>query len=305
MTINKSKATNPRSTGLFDEQTYTKTTDEKPLTAEANELERCSSLSLSTEHVLPVKLASFDEATNSLTTHFIQGEDLFLALWNPTSFLGRIIKTDTTALQHINELGQWLAKYHASEPHTDKADSSADWLINSFGKKLKYVRDHDLLSKDVVYEIEKQFVPEIEKTKNISYCNENAIQFSRIHGDFIIYNMLKDKHNNIHILDFADTRIGTTIEDIARFYQNILSISGTSGHREPIFTKVSNDFLKSYGLPPETVESQYFKAIMCYNAIIHVTGGHYMRNMVSYSSKRALEKITKAGLHWLYRELYK
>lgn len=303
MTKNKTATINPRSSGLFDKDTYTKTTTEKSLIVEADELMRCDSLSLNTDHVLSIKLVSFDETTNSLTTRFVSGEDLFLSAWNPTSFLGRMRNKETMALSRISELGAWLAKYHASELYSDKAESTADWLTTSFIKKLKYVRDYNLLSKETVNKIEQQFVLEIQKIKSDEYCKMNGVQFSRVHGDFVIYNMLLDKSNNVHILDFADTRIASSIEDIARFYQNILAISDTSSYRSQLFTKVLNDFLQAYGLPPETVESQYFKAIMCYNAIIHLTGGHYMRNMISFSSKMALNKITKAGLQWVQKEL--
>ncbi len=55
--------------------------------------------------------------------------------------------------------------------------------------------------------------------------NSTYLKIRKIHGDFISYNMIRDYLYNIHIIDFADTRIGFNIEDVVRFWEHMWAMS--------------------------------------------------------------------------------
>jgi len=307
MTSNHTRKVNPRSVGLVSDETYTKTTTELSLKAEADELVRCAEQSIHTEHVFPVRAVAYNEAENSLTTKLIHGQDLFNSIWNPTSFLGRIkgggIRNQDVLLSRLQELGEWLAKYHNSESHPDKSEHAAKWLTDSFINKLSFARDNGLISKKIVDLVERKFVAEILNIKKEGYRQENRVRICRVHGDFIVYNMLVDDNDDLHVLDFGDTRISSSIEDVARFYQNIWAISHTSKHRKRLFQEVRDGFLVNNGLPLDIVEAPFFKAVMAYNAVIHLVGGHAMRDLLSLPSRMELAQITNVGLKWMRNEV--
>jgi len=298
------KKVNPRSTGELNDSVYVKHSDEINLSNEATELARCSSLSLRTANIRIAEYVSYDVDNNVLSTKRIHGRELFLLLWNSTSILGmirgksKLLNFDLFS-SRVSELGEWLRKYHESTSYPDQGTETSAWLKDSFASKVNGVRKNSLMPEKRINAIEKRFLGEFEYLGSPQYLAENEVRFCRIHGDFIVYNMLMDDRERIHVIDFGDSRIGSNLEDVARFYSNLWAISQTSKWRQDRFLKVANRFLESYGLSAEIVETPFFKSLMAYNFLIHLYGQFCMRGSLSFMSNYELGLITKAGLNWI------
>jgi len=304
------RAVNPRSTGEKTSEVYRKHSKELTLESEADELLRCADLQIRTDHVLTTEFVDYDKEKNILTTKRIHGDELFLTLWNPTSLLGKIRGkrlTDSAQLcSRLLEVGKWLSMYHqTSSQSANNTESAVTWLQRSLCSKVKQISDNNLLPISKLEEIEQYCSKEINNLKDSRYLINNKIEFCRIHGDFIVYNMLIDKQNDFHVIDFGDTRIAANIDDVARFYSNLWAISNTNRQRKSLFLAAANGFLASYGLPEDIVETPYFKAMMAYNFLIHLCGEHRMRQLklISFTSGLELRQITKAGLKWIDSEI--
>jgi len=297
------KKTNPRSTGEISEQLYSKQSDEVALEGEARELERCKQESLHTEHIFTAELVSFEKEQNILSTKRIQGNELFLTLWNPTSLLGKIrgkkLQDVETIASRMEELGCWLSLYHRSSLSDEINTKSVEWLHESALSKIKGICDNNLLPNKKINKIEQRLLSGIEQLSKPEYCAENNIKHCRIHGDFIIYNMLIDAKKDIHIIDFGDTRLASNIDDVARFYSNLWAIAHTNHWRKSLFMKIANNFLAAYGLDSKIVDTPYFKTMMTYNFLIHLYGQFCMRDLLSFISMMELNQVTKAGLKWI------
>lgn len=302
------KKINPRSTGEVSENLYTKFSKEVDLKYEAKELLRCADAGLYTKNIRTVKFVSYDEEKNLLSTKRIYGNELFLLLWNATSLLGilrgknKLINFDV-ASSRAKELGDWLSKYHRSTSFTECNAEVSDWLKKSFITKLQGIRENNLLPEKKLRKIELHFLKEFDNLIHDEYLEKNNVKICRIHGDFIIYNMLFDKEDNIHVMDFGDTRKGTNIEDVARLYSNLWAISQTSRLRKAKFLKMADNFLQAYGLKKDIVDTPFFKAVMAYNFLIHLYGQFCMRDSLSFNSNYELSQITKAGIAWIDKQL--
>lgn len=301
------KKTNPRSTGEISHEYYSKHSEEVSYEGEAIELKRCEAKSIRTEHIVTSRLISFDKENNILTTERINGSELFLALWNSTSLLAKLRGKDQHNLDilvsRLSETGTWLSTYHKTSPESDECEQAVKWLYNSFLSKTKGIRDNNLLSAKLIARIEKRFLHEIENLTKVDYLKNNQIKICRTHGDFIIYNMLIDKDNNINIIDFGDTRIAGNLDDVARFYGNIWAISQTNTQRKSLLLPVLDEFLTNYGLTKDILDLPYFQTMMAYNFLIHLYGAHCMRDSLSFFSRLELKQITDAGLRWIYQKI--
>lgn len=301
------KKINLRSTGEMTDQVYNKHSKTVSLEQEAKELERCALESLHTRHIHVAELISYDKANNLLSTKRINADELFLTLWNPTSLLGKLrgkkLQNVDLISSRLGELGSWLSLYHKSTSYPEENTQAASWLYDSAVSKLNNIKVNNLLANKKINKIKQCLLGEIDKLNQTDYLVKNSINICRIHGDFIIYNMLIDKKIDIHIIDFGDSRIACNIDDVARFYSNLWAIANTNKWRKSMFLNVANDFLKAYGLDPEIVQTPYFKAMMAYNFLTHLYGQFRMQELLSFVSKMELNQVTRAGLKWIDKNL--
>lgn len=298
---------NPRSSGEITTETYRKTSDELGLAAEAGELRRCSTLALEPEYVRVPELVSFEKDNNALTTKLIEGRSVFDSIWNPTSLLGKLRgkrKAEAEVVcKNIVGTGQWLSNYHQTSVHSTGDTEAAKWLTDSFLSKTKSIRDNKLMSAQKISKIEKRFLGEVQNLTSADYRDQNNISICQIHGDFIVYNMLVDDSNNIHVIDFGDTRVAANIDDVARFYSNLIAIAHTNGSRRKLMSDTGNKFLTAYGFDQNIVESPYFETIIAYNYLIHLNGQFAMKHLSSFYLNYELGQITKAGLKWIDKRI--
>lgn len=291
---------NPRSTGSMDGDYYRKTSSAVNFSAEADELARCAALHLRTPHVQPAELIDFDPESNTLTTKRIVGQELFLTLWNPTGLLGQLrgqhMPDRETLFQHIEELGEWLALYHASSRRPGPGTRGNPSLTTSFHQKLNELAAARLLPRRQIERLRHRCIGPLGGT------HDDTEGFScRIHGDFIVYNLLLDQNLTLHVLDFGDTRIGNNLEDVARFYSQLWAMAQTSNERRHLFLPLLERFLLAYGLKPHITDTPCFQAMLAYNFVMHLNGQHSMAHLLSWNSRRELNQITKAGLRWVQK----
>jgi Ser/Thr protein kinase RdoA (MazF antagonist) len=298
---------NPRSTGVSTSTTYEKHTKQKSLRYEAEELARCHQLKIQTEHVFTVQLLDFNEQDNRLITEKVLGEELFHTIWNPTSLLGKLkgisFSDQDTVISRVIETGSWLRKYHESSAGSVPDDANGSRLEVQFRKKVDDIRKNQLIPVSKLNQIENKFSSELSKTYRKDYLAKNNAFPCRIHGDFLIYNMMIDRNKNLHVLDFGDTCISGNIEDVARFYSALFAIAKTNSIRNKLLGHLPSSFLQAYGLPVKIVETPYFQCNLAYNYLTHLAGQFFMRDMLSWQSNREMSQITRAGLKWVYKQL--
>ncbi len=306
---NSSVKDNPRSTTEIRDDLFIKTSDELNLQGEAQELERCNKLSIRTPHVTPPEFITYDSESNQLTTRVIpHSQSLFNIIWNGTSFIGRLRGKRLDINLHkarMEEIGQWLRLYHDSTACPEHSQEVADNLLKMFKSKIDAIRHHKLLKERFLSRLEEHFFSEIEKLTDSQYQKDNHVRFCTVHGDFIAYNMMADPEWNIHVLDFGDTRIGTSFEDVARFYELLWAMAQTNRLRKNIFPKAIDVFLEAYGLPSDIGTAPFFLTVRALNGIIHCIAEHYQRQFVSYSylTKWELQRITRASLRRISKEV--
>ncbi|WP_298447394.1 phosphotransferase [uncultured Marinobacter sp.] len=298
---------NPRSTGIVSANTYEKHTQKINLMPEALELTRCRDLSIRTKHVNVVELVDFNETTNRLTTRRVDAQELFLKVWNSTYFLGRLkghhLSEPDTLRARIIELGSWLKKYHLSSIEESTEGASGRSLEADFHKKIKDIRRNRLIPETKLARIEKKFGKDFSNLSQPSYLNLNGAFPCRVHGDFTIYNILIDHQNDLHILDFGDTRISGNFEDLARFYSGLWAISRTNRSRFKLLSDLPERFLNAYGVSHEITETPYFRCNLAFNFLTHLAAQNYMKELLSWNSNREMSLITKAGLEWIYEQI--
>jgi len=297
------KTINPRSSGVVTAETYSKTSKEISLAVEASELQRCAALDLGPAYIHTAELVSFDKETNTLATKKIAGRDLFLTMWNPTSLVGKLrgkrLDNAEVLLSRVAGTGKWLSQYHQTTTQNEGGAEASKWLTESFLSKTKGIRDNNLMNPEKLARIEKRFLGEIANLADSDYRLQNNLSLCQIHGDFIVYNMLVDANDEIHIIDFGDSRIAANVDDVARFYSNMWAIAQTNGMRKKAFGQTLVNFLSAYGLEESAVETPYFEAMMAYNFLIHLYGQFIMRDLLSFYSNYELGLVTQAGLKWI------
>lgn len=307
--INKDKQVrvNPRSTGVVSSETYEKHSMELSLKSESEELARCREKKIQTDHIKTVEFISYDELENRLVTRKIVAQELFHTVWNPTCLLGRLkgnqLSNPEIVRARIVEVGAWLRKYHESSSSGLQSGSDGRWLEAAFHEKIKIIRRNQLMPEAKLAKIERMFGAELSKIKQPGYLSDNGAFPCRVHGDFLIYNILIDCEQNLHVLDFGDTRISGNLEDVSRFYSGLWAISRTNRTRHKILGDLPRRFLEAYGVSPDISDNPYFRCNLAYNFLTHLTGQHYMRGLLSWNSNREMSQITRAGLKWVYQQI--
>lgn len=298
---------NPRSTGNVSKDTYEKHTLELSLKPEAMELARCRDMGIQTPYVQAAELLRFDESENRLTTKKIHGTELFHTVWNPTYLLGRLkgnrLNNMDAVVKSTIEVGVWLRKYHTSSIALIHKSADGSWMQSDFERNIRQIRENTLLSEKTLGKVAYTFGKELEKLSQNSYLQENGSFACQVHGDFVLYNMLIDPQNKIHVLDFGDTRVSGNLEDVARFYSSIWAIAQTNKTRQQLFGTLPNQFLAAYGLPQNIVDNPYFRVNLVYNFLTHLKGQFYMRDLLSWNSNREMSQITNAGMKWVYQQI--
>ena len=298
---------NASSTGTLSSNTYTKHTPESSLKPEAMELIRCRHLNIQTTHVKAIELISFDEAENHLTTKKVIGQELFHTLWNPTYLLGRLrghhLQNPDTLSHHITEIGTWLRKYHDSTANQTPPNIDGSWMATEFERKMREIRESNLIPEHKLEKIKSKCSAELQKLSSPDYLPANNAFPCQVHGDFVLYNVLVDSQQNMHILDFRKTRVSSNLEDVARFYSSLWAITQTNRTRRSLLGELPARFLKAYGLPPIIADSSYFRVNLVYNFVAQLEAQHRRRNSFSWNTNREMNQIASAGMTGVYQQI--
>lgn len=278
-----------RSQGEIRAKEYLKTST-LCLAMEAEELQRCARFNFTTQYVRPIKFISFDQEENLLCTEFVPGQSFFNKLWNVTTFV-RMFPEDSIErsklLLRIEDVGRWLASYHNSWYGSFGQKESALWVLESFRRKLNAVRTQGLMRKRLLMNLEgllSHFKEEFEK--------DFTLTVSRIHGDFISHNMIFDQNGKVFIIDFADTRIGFSLEDVVRFWGNLWTMRQRNKISKEYFELACQVFLKGYGVNSSITNECTFTLLRMYNAINYIlnieAAKPYMNCFLYWSYRRAI-----------------
>lgn len=300
---------NPRSTSRVKGKSFHKTSDELSLENEARELVRCRELSISTAHVMASELIDYDAEKNILTTRYVHGGiSLYNSLRNDTSVVARLRGKgidEHLLLNRIKEIGEWLKLYHDSSEDPAYASEAVNNFYQIFKSKIDLLRTYDILNEEFLGRIEKCYLPEIKKAGNASYQAENHIRFCRIHSDFIASNQMKDAEWNVYILDFADSRIGASVEDLGRFYEQLFAIGQTGRYRKKLLDRAIDVFLQAYGVPLDIIERPFFKAVVAYNGLISCISEYMARPYIrtQYFTRVELKRLVQATLNRIAGEV--
>jgi len=307
--IKETTRDNPRSTSKIKAEIFLKTSTELSLANEANELKRCHESAIATPHVSPIELIKYNAERNQLTTKLVpNGISLYNCLWNGTSFL-RFFKREKLnsglMFERMEEIGHWLKLYHKSTENISLCRDALANLKGLYHEKIEAIRKFGILKEEFLKGIQEYFVIEIERATDPSYQQDNYIRFCRIQGDFAVGNMLVDPDWHIYVLDFADSRIGVNLEDVARFYEQLWAISQTNGLRGRLFSRALETFLQGYGAPPGIERTPFFKALIGYNGLISCITEHTTAPYIRYQimTRLELKRLKNVTLRWLSKEI--
>lgn len=202
-------------------------------------------------------------------------------------------------------IGKWLKTYHESSFFPDKAPIATDALLTLFNNKIEAISKNNLLKNTFLLKLKELYFPEIEKLADPKYNERHQIRICQIHGDFIAYNMLVNNNMDIHILDFADTRIGAAIEDIGRFYELLWAIEKSSLLHKKTFSKARKVFLHSYGIEESILSTKLFSAIRALNGLIHCISEFSQKKHMSGQllTRMELKFITRVSLNRMTKEV--
>lgn len=290
----------PRSQGCVEHGIFAKSS-RVPLGIEAHELERCAQLNVRTEHVLPVQLVSFDREANTLETRFVAGGSLFNLLWNTTGCLGawrRSSRLFPCVASRIAEVGQWLRLYHGTTRQAADPGPAIDWIVASYRRKLEVTRQRALLQPDLLAAFEKH-------GEALEGALKAAARFelATIHGDFTCYNMLVSPDGLLHVVDFADARVGLPLEDVARLWHQLAMLAATSGRRQRLLGEAAAALLRGYGLDEAVCEARDFQALRLYNVLTHLNSTSAAWDYLGRGGRRAARRIDAVALDWARQTL--
>ncbi len=300
---------NPRSSTRIIGERFIKTSSELNLKNEAMELERYRNLHLASSHIKATEFICFDSDSNELTTRYIPScQSLFNIMWNNSSLLGflRGKRLDHDKLmERIEAIGKWLKTYHESSFFPNEAQNATDTLLTLFNSKIEAISKNKILDNTFLLKLKDLYFPEIEKLADPRYNERHKIRICQIHGDFIAYNMLANENMDIHVLDFADTRIGAAVEDIGRFYELIWAMEKISLLHKKTFLKAGNVFLRSYGIEEIMLSTKLFSAIRALNGLIHCISEFTQRGYMvgRLVTKVELKLITRVSLNRMAKEV--
>lgn len=300
---------NPRSTTIKSDGQFIKNSSELSLRTEAEELKRLKDFNPETPHIHVPEFLWFDPETNQLATRLITSSQSFYnMIWNNTSIKGIIRgkRLDKQKLfQRLEELGQWLKAYHDSSKTLKSSDNPSEQLISFFNNKIEIVRKQKNFSDEYLNKIKSYYLPAFEKLSDSQYLENHNISICRVHGDFNVSNMLVDDDLNIHILDFADTRIGFCIEDIGRFYELIWTMEKASILHRKTLSMARNIFLKSYGFPEKMINTPVFSAIFALNTFISCITEYTTKKFIQsqYITQLEYKLLTKISINKIVKEV--
>lgn len=300
---------NPRSTTIITDGQFIKTSSELSLQTEAEELKRLKEFNAGTPHIHVPEFLRFDPETNQLATRLISSSQSFYnMIWNNSSIKG-IIRGKKLEKQklflRLEELGQWLKAYHDSTKTHKSSDKPSEQLISLFNNKIEIVRKQKNFSDDYLNKIKAYYLPAFEKLSDSQYLENHNICICRVHGDFNVSNMLVDDDLNIHILDFADTRIGFCIEDIGRFYELLWTMEKASILHRKTLSMARNIFLKSYGFSEKMVATPVFSAIFALNTLISCITEYTTKEFIrrQYITQLEYKLLTKISINKVVKEV--
>jgi hypothetical protein len=297
-----------RSVVTATEDVFVKCSDSIDLSPEAGELQRCRDLGIKTRNVQVVEIATFSEKENMLVTRRVNGgQSLFNLFWNSTT-MGRSLilgqrKLRSLLLDRTEEIGVWLRRYHETESFLNRREEAATWVATDFRLKIESVRSFRLAPEAFLRAIEKRYLPIIETIADSEVLTRRGAGICWIHGDFHPHNFLMDEYQKVYILDFGETRIGTTFEDIGRFYELIYALSRCGLSRRDYFERINTAFLTGYGAPSSIVRDPLFQAVRAYNGIIQLNAGHTQKRLLSFFSNCIVSRITAASVRRLRHEI--
>jgi hypothetical protein len=300
---------NPRSTSKINDELFVKTSSELSLANEAHELIRCKELSIAASNVSPLELIEFNAQHNQLTTKLVpNGISLYNSLMNGTSlfrFMRKERLDSGLVLARMEEIGRWLKLYHDTTTNTVHCCEALENSKRLYSEKIGTVRQFGILKEEFLQRIKDRFVPQIEKAADSSYQQDNFIRFCRLQGDFAVGNMLVDPNWHIYVSDFADSRIGASLEDVVRFYEQLWAMSRTNRHRGRLLSRALQAFLHGYGAPLGIEETPFFKALIAYNGLIscitEFTTAPYIKYQIM--TRFELKRLKNATLRWISAEI--
>lgn len=300
---------NPRSTTISTGDQFIKTSNELNLQTEAEELKRLKEFDAGTPHIHVPEFLWFDTETNQLSTRLISSSQSFYnMIWNNSSIKGMIrgkkLNKEILFLR-IEELGQWLKSYHNSTKSIENTNNPSEQLVTLFNSKIETVRKQKNFEDGYLNKIKAYYLPAFEKLSDSHYLENHNISICRIHGDFNVSNMLVDDDLNIHILDFADTRIGFNIEDIGRFYELLWTMEKASIiHRKTLFM-ARNIFLKSYGFSEKMLTTPVFSAIFALNTMISCITEYTTKEFIrkQFITQLEYKLLTRLSINKIVKEV--
>lgn len=256
------------------------------------------------EHMRPVigvravELREYLEDERMLVTEQVAGgESLFNYLWNGSRRWGRRGAGSLSAQEVGALLGRWLRAYHDSMPTTTgrvqcHLASVAKGALDRLGRLEREACG--FLGAEVVRSLRVYLGRMVDGPPDWEPWH-----VARVHGDFVLNNMLIGRDQDVRILDFADSREGLPLEDVARLWHQLWTMSQTSRCRARLLVPCMDALMDEYGAPPDLASSPLFTHLRCWNAICNLLTIALCMRSWGFLGRRLGRHLATVDQYWL------
>lgn len=232
-----------------------------------------------------------------LTEYYSQYESLFNYLWNSTSLLafGRRFRS-LTPTEITEQLVRWLKALHGTESPANGYVPGSLPCLKMIRAKLDALetRFSGMVSSATLKRLRgfaDRFESEVALEQNVGTC--------RIHGDFVMSNVMIGPAGQLVVLDLADSRFGWPAEDVVQLWHQFWALGQVSRRRLREFRPCLELIEVGFGLREPGFSAKQFVLLRHLNAITSLLIFKIHANQLGWGGFVAARKQAMASLQWL------
>ena len=196
------------------------------------------------------------------------------------------------------KIGRWLRAYHRSSLEKG-VGNAAEWieLAASAGRKLTRVA---LGRPSLLTESEAAKIRSFLEHSIGTFDFGSSMDSVQLHGDFVPSNLLIDRHGELCVVDFADSRFGPPDFDYVRFEHDLWAASEVGTRRNSALLAMRDAFHAGHGA---TILPPHRKFLKCWNAVCFLASYLHSRKFLGFTGSWTARRIARVHTRWLRTEI--
>ena len=245
----------------------------------------------------PVRLLKYEPSDNVLITEYVAGNSLFNELWNATSIPAYFSFRRRSCHGLVIESASWLRGFHAATGlrlDPPAATRALDWVMTTAEQRMVAIRTS---RRPVLSDADLQAIGAFMR-RQFDAADRDRVQVCGIHGDYCPTNMIVDDTSAVVVLDFADTRTGLALEDVARLWSSIWEMGHCGIVRAHVFRSVLPAIVSAASA---TLDEPAFRLLRAWNAVTRIHQYATVGHKLPYSTRQILKRLAAVNVQWLVR----